>query len=153
MQSNEAVGRILCDIAQPRCDDVVHAAAVFAPNACGRRELSCIRGMSERQLLKSRGAYYAERVLVAITPIEIMLFALGPISSRFRAPLRLRRADVVVTPLQSRRRGASRDRLAFAIGRRYAGTHLELAPITGDDNTLDVFRRLLAAGSLPTIAR
>jgi hypothetical protein len=151
VQSNEIRRRTLCDFAQPRCDDVVHAAAVFAPNARGRRELSCICGMSERQLLKSRGAYLAERVLVAMTPIEIVLCALGPISSHFRPPLHLRREVVVVAPLQSRRRTASVDPPAFAIGRRDANTYLELAPLTMDANTLDVLARLFAAGGCTTV--
>ncbi len=70
--------RTSCDLAQPFCDDVVHVAGFFRPNAPGRSELSGIRALSERQLLKSRGAYLAERVLIAVTPLEVVAIAFGP---------------------------------------------------------------------------
>ena len=93
--------RNLCDVAQPRCDDVVIAAAAFGPNAAGRRELSTLRGMSQRQVLKSRGAYLADRVLLAVTPLEVIAIALGPVSSRFREVLRWRRDTMLVRAIES----------------------------------------------------
>jgi hypothetical protein len=133
----------LRDVAQPRCDDVVLAAAVFAPNAAGRRELSCVRGMSERQVLKSRGAYFAERVLIAITPIEVVAVAMGALSARFRSALFFRRDRAVIRSIPSRRGAHLR---AFLLAVPDQATHLELAQFTTDGNTRGVVDQLLAIG-------
>jgi hypothetical protein len=138
--------RALCELAQPRCDDVVLSAAVFAPNAAGRRELSCIRGLSERQLLKSQGAYLAERVLLAVTPLDVVAMALGPLSMHFQWPLVWPRDDVIVVPVASRRTAADAYGPAFFVTGRVAHARLELAPFASDDNTLDVRAQLLTIG-------
>ena len=105
----------LRDVAQPRCDDVVLAAAAFGPNAAGRRELSTIRGMSERQVLKSRASFLADRVLLAVTPLEVIAMALGPLSSRFREVLRWKRDSLVIRAIESHARVANVVRPAFLI--------------------------------------
>jgi hypothetical protein len=145
--------RALCEYAQRRCDDVVLEAAVFAPNAAGRRELSCIRGLSERQLLKSRGAYLAERVLLAVTPLEIVAIALGALSSRFQRPLVWSRDDVVIVPVESRRTRFRASLPAFFLVGR-AETHcLELTPFADDDNTSEVIAHLVAIGTRHIVRR
>jgi hypothetical protein len=141
---NEA--RTLCDVAQPRCSDVVIGAAVFAPNAAGRRELSCLGGLSQRQLLKSRGAFLADRVLVAVTPLEVVAMALGPLSRRYREPISWRRDEVVIRPVKSRRAIAQRPARAFLIAAPTTGAQLELAADCHDANTARVTSQLLAIG-------
>lgn len=140
----------LRDIAQPRCDDVVVAAAAFGPNAAGRRELSSIRGMSERQVLKSRASFLSDRVLVAVTPLEIIAMALGPLSSRFREVLRWKRDSIVIRSVESHARVANILRPAFLIGSPW-GPRLELAPLAQDDNTRHVLHLLFSIGQQHTV--
>jgi hypothetical protein len=71
------------ELAQPFCDDVVLAAGCFRVNATGSWELAGFAAMSQRQLLKSRSAYLAERVLLAVTPVEVVAIALG-VGARLR---------------------------------------------------------------------
>jgi hypothetical protein len=141
----------LRDVAQPRCDDVVVAAAAFGPNAAGRRELSSIRGMSERQVLKSRASFLADRVLLAVTPLEVIAMALGPISSRFREVLRWKRDSIVIRGIESHARVANILRPAFLIGSPW-GPRLELAAIAQDDNTRRVLTLLFDIGRPHTVS-
>jgi hypothetical protein len=141
----------LREIAQPRCDDVVVAAAAFGPNAAGRRELSSIRGMSERQVLKSRASFLADRVLLAVTPLEVIAIALGPLSSRFREVLRWRRDSIVIRSIESHARVANILRPAFLIAGPW-GPHLELAPLAQDDNTRRVLHLLFSIGQQHTLS-
>ena len=141
----------LCEIAQPRCDDVVVAAAAFGPNAAGRRELSSIRGMSERQVLKSRASFLADRVLLAVTPLEVIAMALGPLSSRFREVLRWKRDSIVIRGIESHARVANLLRPAFLIGSPW-GPRLELAPLAQDDNTRHVLHLLFSIGQQHTVS-
>jgi hypothetical protein len=142
--------RNLCDVAQPRCDDVVIAAAAFGPNAAGRRELSTLRGMSQRQMLKSRGAYLADRVLLAVTPLEVIAMALGPVSSRFREVLRWRRDAMLVRAIESNVGAGRACRPAFLIA-GLGAPRLELAPLGGDENTNSVLRLLFRIDNHPGI--
>jgi len=142
--------RNLCDVAQPRCDDVVIAAAAFGPNAAGRRELSTLRGMSQRQVLKSRGAYLADRVLLAVTPLEVIAIALGPVSSRFREVLRWRRDTMLVRAIESNVGDGRARRPAFLIA-GLGAPRLELAPLGGDENTNSVLQLLFRIGNHPGI--
>jgi len=64
------------ELAQRHADDVVLAAALFKPNAVGNHELSW-GGFGQRQLLKARGAYLAERTVLAVTPLEVVAVALS----------------------------------------------------------------------------
>ncbi len=139
----------LREIAQARCDDVVLAAAAFGPNAMGRRELSSLRGMTQRQVLKSRGSFLADRVVLAVTPLEVVAIALGPLSSRFRETLRFEREDLVIRGLVS---NIGDHRPAFAIVGR-GGAHLELAVLAHDDNTRAVLRLLFEIGARGTVRR
>ena len=66
---------------QRRADDVVVAAALFKPNAPGNFDVSPA-GFGDRQLLKARGAYLGERVLLGVTPLDVyalVVFANGRI--------------------------------------------------------------------------
>ena len=65
------------EIAQPMCLDPVVAASVFKPNAPGRWELASLAALSDRQLLKGSGRYFAERALVAVTTLEVLVIDVG----------------------------------------------------------------------------
>jgi hypothetical protein len=86
-------------LAQPWTDDVVLAAALFKPNAAGNLEFG-VYGFGRRQILKARGVYLAERVLLAVTPIDV--YALHLVLGRWvLRPLgRWRRAELGVTLLE-----------------------------------------------------
>ncbi len=59
------------ELVQPRADDVVLAAALFKPNAVGSRELTSVAGLGHRQLLKARGAYLGERIVLGVTALHV----------------------------------------------------------------------------------
>jgi hypothetical protein len=65
------------ELAQPFCDDVVLVAGCFRVNAPGTWELAGLEALSQRQLLKGRCAYLSERVVLAVTPLEVVAVALG----------------------------------------------------------------------------
>jgi len=83
------------ELAQPFVDDVVLAASLFKPNAAGGFEFSW-SGFSQRQMLKARGTYLAERVILGVTAIEAcaLELALGHFIVRILG--RWRRVDLVV---------------------------------------------------------
>jgi hypothetical protein len=62
-------------LVQARADDVVLAAGLFKPNAAGSHELTNGGGFGQRQLLKARGAYLAERVVLGVTPLHVHALA------------------------------------------------------------------------------
>ena len=137
-----------CVIAQRFCDDVVLAVSCFKPNAPGRRELGSLRAMSERQLLKSRGSYFAERVLLAITPLEVVaialdLFAVGGVRRRV-----WKRSDLRVRTIPSRAE-TDVDGPALALSCHGSFPVIEIAPIADDDATGAVIDSLLPGGRHP----
>ena len=83
------------ELAQPFVEDVVLAASLFKPNAAGGFELSW-SGFSQRQILKARGVYLAERVILGVSAIEAC--ALELVLGHFIVRLlgRWCRADLVV---------------------------------------------------------
>ncbi len=131
-----------CEVAQPFCDDEVVAAAWFRPNAPGRWELSSFRALGERQLLKSRAAYFAERILVAVTPVEVVAIAMDA-TAIFRNRLRVwPRCELAVQLIPSRvdRHTPAGD--AVQLSRRGWFPHLEVAPITDDPESWAVIDQL-----------
>jgi hypothetical protein len=64
------------ELVQPRADDVVLAAALFKPNAVGAHELTSVTGLGHRQLLKARGAYLGERIVLGVTALHVHAIAL-----------------------------------------------------------------------------
>ena len=130
------------EIAQAICPDPVVGASVFKPNASGSWELAGLRAMSERQLLKGSASYFAERVLVAVTTIEVVVIDVG-LTGLIRPHRRSWRRDELVA-----RAVANRDARvplpAVLLGRRYGYSHVELAPHDADPSTISVLDRLLA---------
>lgn len=59
------------DLAQAVAQDVVLAAARFKPNAAGYHEFALGAGFGHRQLLKARGTYLGERVILGATALHL----------------------------------------------------------------------------------
>ena len=85
--------------------------------APGRWELSSLDALTQRQLLKSRGSFFAEHVLVAVTPVEVVAVALGPASL-----LRVRRRVWSRSELQVEHAGVP--------GRRVPGDRSGAVPVS-----------------------
>jgi len=60
------------ELLQARAADVVLAAALCKPNALGSHELTSATGFGQRQILKARGVYLAERVVLGVTPLHVL---------------------------------------------------------------------------------
>jgi len=64
------------ELMQAHADDVVVAAALFKPNAAGLHELTTVDGFGQRQILKARGTYLGERIVIGVTPLHVHARAL-----------------------------------------------------------------------------
>lgn len=131
------------ELVQARADDVVLAAARFKPNAAGSRELTVGAGFGQRQLLKARGAYLGERIVVGVTPLHVYALSLvfGGRSSRLVA--RWPRAELRPEPVCAL--GNARDALwpAVLVMDRYRRCLAELQPLVHDDEAWRVLTLLL----------
>jgi hypothetical protein len=131
------------DLVQTRADDVVLAAARFKPNAVGSHELTMGTGFGQRQLLKARGAYLGERVVIGVTPLHVYLLALlfgGRASSLVaRLPRDELRAELVGAL------GNAADALwpAVLLADRSRRCLAELQPLEHDDEAWQVLALLL----------
>jgi hypothetical protein len=133
------------ELAQAYAQDVVVAAAVFQPNAPGNWDLSP-RGFGARQLLKARGAYLAERVVVAVTPLEVYAITLHFRGRVRRCVGRWPRSQLVgrsVPPLTVRPPGP-----AILLTRRDGRDVAELRACASDEESTRLLA-LLADGSVP----
>ena len=63
------------ELVQARAEDVVLAAGLFKPNAPGSHEFTTSTGFGHRQILKARGAYLGERIVLGITPLHVHALA------------------------------------------------------------------------------
>jgi hypothetical protein len=139
--------RSSCDLAQPFCDDVVHVAGFFRPNAPGRSELAGLRALSERQLLKSRGAYLAERVLTAVTPLEVVAIAFGPGALVHLQRVVWSRAQLTARLIPCRVAGRGHSDVALCVMRPSGYPRLEVAWDSSDEASRAVVDRLV--GEVP----
>jgi hypothetical protein len=132
------------EFAQSYCDDPVLAAAYCKPNAPGRWELSSLRALSARQILKAEASYLAERVLVAVTTVEVVAI----VRHRFRSPQVViwHRSRLRVEPVVSRVGRFEPGRTALRLTNLGSSPRLELATVTDDDAT----RRVLDLLGVPT---
>ena len=131
-----------CELAQEFCDDVVFAAAWFKPNAPGRWELSSFSALGERQLLKSRAAYFAERILVAVTPLEVVAIAMD-LTAVFRNRMRIwAREELAVQLIPSRVDPHAPSGDAVRLSRDGWFPRLEIAPIVDDRESWAVLDQL-----------
>jgi hypothetical protein len=131
-----------CEAAQRFCDDVVTMAGFFKPNAPGRGELRGLRAMSERQLMKSRGVYLSERILVAVTPVEVVAIALDAAAFGRTRRRVWTHEDLRVDVIPSRA-GAGAPGPALCLSRHGRSPVIEIAPIMDDDASASVVERLL----------
>lgn len=130
------------DHAQQFCDDPVVAVAPFRPNAEGEHELRSIRGISQRQLLKGRSAYLAERMLLAVSTVEVVAVAVGFAAFRWPRVRRWRRADLRVSKVPLRADRFAEGRVALLLNRVDGGPRLEIAPVRIDQATHRVLELL-----------
>jgi hypothetical protein len=131
------------EVAQRFCDDVVLAAGCFKPNAPGRFELSGLRALGQRQLLKSRAEYFAEKVLIALTPVEVVAVAMDATSIFRTRRLVWGHAELRVQRVPSRTEPHYASRTALHLSRGGMSPRIEVAPAADDDATLALIDRLL----------
>ncbi len=134
------------DIAQQFCDDVVLYASYFKPNAPGRWELSGLRAMSERQLLKGRGLYFVSRVLLAATPVDVVAVAVDATALLRTRRLRWARGELQVELVPSRAFDLEESDAALRLTRQGCAPGLEIAPLVSDDESSALIDYLLAGG-------
>jgi hypothetical protein len=131
-----------CEAAQRFCDDVVIVAGLFKPNAPGRGELRGLRAMSERQLMKSRGVYLSERMLVAVTPVEVVAIAMDA-AAFGRTRRRVWTHEELRVEIIPSRCGRIAPGPALCLSRAGRSPVIEIAPIVDDDVSAAVVERLL----------
>lgn len=131
------------ELVQVRADDVVHAAALFKPNAAGSHELTPGAGFGHRQLLKASGAYLGERIALGATALHVHALALmfGGRASRSVAcwPRDEVRAELVAA------RGAAIDNTwpALRLSDRQRRSLVELQALDCDDDAWELLTLLL----------
>jgi hypothetical protein len=81
------------ELAQPFAADEVLAAALFRPNAPGHRMLNPSGSTHE---VAGRGIFLGEQLLVAVTPVEVILLTAPFGNWRQRALITARRSEVTV---------------------------------------------------------
>jgi hypothetical protein len=145
-----AVQISLCDLAQAHCDDVVVAGSTFKPNAAGRSELGGWRGIKDRQLLKGRSAYLGERVLLAVTTVEVVALALGPIGFG-RKRLAWKRSETFARAVRAKTNPLERALPAFVVGGLGRSSRIELAALADDEATASVLGYLFTAEDYDTL--
>ena len=135
--------RNTCDLAQPFCDDVVQVAGFFTPNAPGGGGLAANDALDERGLLRLRGAYLAERVLLAVTPLEVVAIAFGPGAREHLQRVVWRRSELVAQLIPSSADGPGPHDVALGLTRKTQPPRLEVAWDATDDASQAVVDRLV----------
>jgi hypothetical protein len=130
----------LVEIAQTRVPDVVLAAGLFKPNAGGRHELS-LSGFTQRQLLKGKGCYHGERLVVAVTPLDVVTFELGRWWG-VRAELRWSRSSMIVRRVATQGSSDDREWPAFRLSGAGGLPAVELVIRHRDENAAAVMQLL-----------
>ncbi|MCU1456272.1 MAG: hypothetical protein JWL73_364 [Actinomycetia bacterium] len=136
-----------CDLAQPFCDDVVLVAGFFTPNAPSGGLAGSSVGLHERRLLVARGAYLAERVLISVTPLDVVAVAFGPGAMAHLQRVSWSRAQLVAVLVPSHV-DASRPRdVALGLSRDSRFPRIEVAWESGDAASVAVVDRLVRSVS------
>lgn len=130
-------------LVQARADDVVLAAAIFKPNAAGWHELASATGFGQRQLLKARGAYLGERVVLGVTPLHLHALAVFCGCRMSRAVGRWSRGEVVATAVCAMTDHIEPLWPALLISRRDGRDIAELQVLRRDDHAWRVLALLL----------
>jgi hypothetical protein len=131
------------DLVQARADDGVLAAAMFKPNAAGSHELTMGAGFGQRQLLKARGAYLGERVVVGVTPshVHALVLLFGGRTSRLVS--RWPRAELRAEPVSPLGSACAMPWPALLLMDRYRRTLAELQVLECDDEAWRLLALLL----------
>jgi hypothetical protein len=133
--------------AQRYSDDVVLHAALFKPNAWGRVEMSSWRGFQTRQFLKAQGRYLGERIIVAVTPLEVFVLRLGVGRLGRSIVLRMPRAECrvsTVAPIGPMNATEELQWPAIVIGNARGCEFAELLLMHRDDEAARLLESLLA---------
>jgi hypothetical protein len=135
------------EIVQTRADDVVLAAAPFKPNAVGSHELTVGAGFGQRQLLKARGVYLGERIVVGVTPLHVHVLALlfGGRASRLVA--QWPREELRSEPVRALGNAADAPWPAVLLADRHGRGLAELRASEHDDEAWEVLILLLRGGA------
>jgi hypothetical protein len=131
------------EIAQQHADDVVLAAALFKPNAAGNCELSW-SGWKSRQIMKARGTYLGERVVLALTPIDVYAVELVFWGRVHRTIRRWARSDLFVSMVVTRGREPDPRWPALLIASRRGRLLAEVQALIRDNDAERVGGLLLA---------
>jgi len=131
------------ELVQARADDVVLAAALFKPNAVGAHELTSVAGLGHRQMLKARGAYLGERIVLGVTALHVHAVAVFFGNRVGRSVGCWRRAELCAAPV-----GALGDTVepvwpALLLTDRYRKCLAELQVLQRDDDAWHVLAMLL----------
>jgi hypothetical protein len=139
----------LLDVAQRWCDDEVLAAAYVKPNGPGRFELDGLGAIASRQLMKGRGVYFCERILLAVTSVEVVAIAADLWSVVFARRMVWKRTELAAAAVGSAD-GSRPDAPALLLTRRNARPALEVIGLGDDGPMRTVLARLrLLRGSQP----
>jgi hypothetical protein len=131
------------EIAQQHADDVVLTAALFKPNAAGNWELSW-SGWKSRQIMKARGTYLGERVVLAFTPLDVYAVELLFWGRLHRTICRWSRSELFVSMVVTRGREPDPRWPALLIASRRGRLLAEVQALIRDNDAERVGKLLLA---------
>jgi hypothetical protein len=134
----------LRELVQARAQDVVLAASLFKPNAAGSYELTTSAGFGQRQILKADGAYFGERVVLGVTPLDLhaLLVFFGGRWSRTVACWP--RSDIAVSPVPARGKATEASGAAVLLRNHALNRKVELQALHDDEDTQYLLRLLVA---------
>jgi hypothetical protein len=139
----------LLSTAQRWCDDEVLAAAYVKPNAPGRFELDGFEAIASRQLMKGRGVYFCERILLAVTSVEVVAIAADFWSIVFARRMVWKRSELAAVAVGSRDEHRP-EAPGLLLTQRNARPALEVIGLGGDGPMRTVLDRLrLLRGANP----
>jgi hypothetical protein len=139
----------LRELVQARADDVVLAAALCKPNAAGLHEFSRSTGFGQRQMLKARGAYLGERIVLGVTPLHVHAVAVFLGSRISRAVACWPIVELHVEPISPNGRITALPWPAVLLTNRFGKALAELQVLQHDDDAWDLLALLLGRTTSP----
>jgi hypothetical protein len=130
------------ELAQRHAEDVVLAAALFKPNAAGNWNLSW-GGFGQRQKLKAAGVYLAERVLLAVTPLDLYVVELLLQGQIHRTIRQWPRTDLRTAAVTAEGRTHNPRFPALLIANRTGRLLAEVQPVHLGPDTVEVLKLLI----------
>jgi hypothetical protein len=135
------------ELVQARAEDVVLAAALFKPNAAGSHEFTTSTGFGQRQILKARGAYLGERIVLGVTPLHVHALAVFLGHRASRAIACWPRVEVCIEPVAPNGNAVNPLWPALLVTNRYRKALAELQVLHSDDDAWHLFTLLLRPSS------